>query len=96
MRGAIAVADITGVVAFNEGSRLGRTLRKGIAVLVELIGAHEQFTVKRYTSKKVARGEDEWEHQSIRLEPLNPEYEAFELQPEQIKYVVAEWLETLE
>jgi len=70
--------------------------RQGKIVLVELIGAHEQFTVKRYTSTKVHRGEDEWEHQSIRLEPLNPEYEAFELQPEQIKYVVAEWLETLE
>ena len=36
--------------------------RQGKIVLVELLGVHEQFTVKRYTSRKLFPGEDEWEH----------------------------------
>lgn len=70
--------------------------RQGKIVLVELIGVHERFTVKRYTSKKMETAEDEWQHARIRLEPLNPEFEAFDLEPEQIKYVIAEWVCTLE
>jgi SOS-response transcriptional repressor LexA len=70
--------------------------RQGKIVLVELIGVHERFTVKKYTSRKSSGGEDDWEHDRIRLEPLNPEYEAFDLTPDQIKHVVAEWIQTLE
>jgi SOS-response transcriptional repressor LexA len=70
--------------------------RQGKIVLVELLGVHERFTVKRYTSQKSFSGEDQWQHDRIRLEPLNPEYEAFDLAPEQIKYVIAEWICTLE
>jgi len=70
--------------------------RQGKIVLVELIGVHERFTVKRYTSRKSSAGEDEWRHERVRLEPLNPEYEAFDLTPDQIKYVIAEWIQTLE
>ena len=69
--------------------------RQGKIVLVELIGVHERFTVKRYASRKAAAGEDEWRHERVRLEPLNPEYEAFDLTPDQIKYVIAEWIQTL-
>jgi SOS-response transcriptional repressor LexA len=69
--------------------------RQGKIVLVELIGVHERFTVKRYTSRKSSAGEDEWQHERIRLEPLNPEYEAFDLTPDRIKYVIAEWIQTL-
>jgi SOS-response transcriptional repressor LexA len=69
--------------------------RQGKLVLVELLGVHEKFTVKRYTSRKVSTGEDEWEHQSIRLEPLNPEFEPIDLRPDQLN-VVAEWICTLE
>jgi hypothetical protein len=69
--------------------------RQGKLVLVELLGVHEKFTVKRYTSRKVSTGEDEWEHQSIRLEPLNPEFEPLDLRPDQLN-VVAEWICTLE
>jgi len=73
--------------------------RKGKIVLVELIGVHERYTVKRYTSRKTFTGEDagegEWRHERIRLEPLNPDYEAFDLSPEQVK-VIAEWIQTLE
>jgi SOS-response transcriptional repressor LexA len=70
--------------------------RQGKIVLVELMGVHERFTVKRYTSKIAQAGEDEWRHERIRLEPLNPAYEAFDLTPDQIKYVAAEWMQTLE
>jgi len=70
--------------------------RQGKIVLVELIGVHERFTVKRYTSQKSETGEDEWHHERVRLEPLNPAYEAFDLTPDQIKYVIAEWVCTLE
>jgi len=70
--------------------------RQGKIVLVELIGVHERFTVKRYTSRKSSASEEEWRHERVRLEPLNPEYEAFDLTPDQIKYVVAEWIQTLE
>jgi SOS-response transcriptional repressor LexA len=69
--------------------------RQGKIVLVELIGVHERFTVKRYTSRKSSAGEDEWRHERVRLEPLNPEFEAFDLGPDQIKYVIAEWVQTL-
>jgi SOS-response transcriptional repressor LexA len=70
--------------------------RQGKIVLAELIGVHERFTVKRYTSVKSSAGEDEWQHERVRLEPLNPEYEAFDLTPDQIKYIIAEWIQTLE
>lgn len=69
--------------------------RQGKIVLAELIGVHERFTVKKYTSLKSFTGDDRWEHVRVRLEPLNPEYEALDLTPDQIKYVVAEWIQTL-
>ena len=69
--------------------------RKGKIVLVELVGVHEKFTVKRYTSTKKPAGEEQWVHESIRLEPLNPEFEALDLQPDQLR-VIAEWICTLE
>jgi SOS-response transcriptional repressor LexA len=70
--------------------------RQGKIVLAELIGVHERFTVKRYTSRKSVTGEDRWEHDRVRLEPLNPDFEAFDLSPDQVKYIVAEWIQTLE
>jgi len=69
--------------------------RQGKIVLVELIGAHEKYTVKRYTSTKSRSGEDEWQHETIDLHPLNPEFEVLHLQPDQLK-VIAEWVQTLE
>jgi SOS-response transcriptional repressor LexA len=68
--------------------------RQGKIVLVELLDVHEKYTVKRYTSKKVFRDE-EWEHESIRLEPLNPEFEPLDLEPDRLR-VIAEWICTLE
>ncbi|MBZ5586513.1 MAG: S24 family peptidase [Acidobacteriia bacterium] len=52
-------------------------------------------TVKKYTSVKVHGGEDEWRHERIRLEPLNPEFEAWDVQPEGFA-VIAEWVRTIE
>jgi SOS-response transcriptional repressor LexA len=72
--------------------------RQNKIVLVELLGELDdsaRYTIKRYTSRKIHRGEDEWEHESIRLEPLNPEFEAFELSPDGLR-VIAEWIRTLE
>jgi hypothetical protein len=41
-------------------------------------GSGGEFTIKRYTSTKT-QGEEGWRHERIRLEPLNPEYEAWDL-----------------
>jgi SOS-response transcriptional repressor LexA len=72
--------------------------RQGKIVLVQLFGMtieSAQYTVKRYTSQKVSAGEDEWRHERIRLEPLNPEFEAWDVGPQDFA-VVAEWLRVLE
>jgi len=72
--------------------------RQGKILLVERFGVLDQtarFTVKRYTSRKVQTGEDEWRHEQIRLEPLNPEFEPWDVEPEGFA-VVAEWMRVLE
>lgn len=77
------------------GSRQGRRL------LVEELGATEtsnRYTVKRYTSRKVADEDGGWQHERIRLEPLNPEYEAFDLSGDEFGTrfrVIAEFVEVL-
>jgi SOS-response transcriptional repressor LexA len=70
--------------------------RQGRLVLVENYGetGENRYTIKRYTSVK-RQSEDEWEHETIRLEPLNPEYEAWELSPSDIR-VVGEFVRTLD
>jgi SOS-response transcriptional repressor LexA len=72
--------------------------RQGKILLIELFGVLDQtarYTVKRYTSGKGKRGVDEWEHEWIRLEPLNPEFEAWNVDPEGFA-VVAEWLRVID
>ena len=72
--------------------------RQNKIVLVELLGELDdsaRYTVKKYTSRKIQKSEDEWEHESIRLEPLNPEFEAWDVEPQDFA-VVAEWLRVLE
>jgi SOS-response transcriptional repressor LexA len=72
--------------------------RQNKIVLVELLGQLDdsaRYTIKKYTSRKVHTGEDEWQHESIRLEPLNPEFQAFELEPEGLR-VIAEWIRTID
>lgn len=72
--------------------------RQGKILLIQRFGVTDEsarYTVKRYTSKKVETAEDEWHHKGIRLEPLNPEFEAWDLEPEDFA-VVAEWLRVLD
>jgi SOS-response transcriptional repressor LexA len=65
-------------------------------------GSSSAFTVKRYTSRKQQNpaGDDaEWRHESIRLEPLNPEFEAFQLAPDDFESryrVIAEFVQVLD
>jgi len=78
---------------FGAGSREGRL------VLVESLerGTNDRYTVKRYHSEKSQRPEGGWEHAAIRLEPLNPEFEAWYLKPEENRYrILAEFVEVLD
>jgi SOS-response transcriptional repressor LexA len=66
--------------------------RQGKRLLIEELGVTDtsaRFTVKKYSSvKRVKSDRDvddqdaEWEHAAIRLEPLNPEFPSFELDPQ--------------
>jgi SOS-response transcriptional repressor LexA len=72
--------------------------RQNKILLIQRFGVTDEtarYTIKKYTSTKVALGEDEWRHERIRLEPLNPEYEAWDVGPEDFA-VVAEWLRVIE
>jgi len=72
--------------------------RRGKLVLVERFGTTEtsaRYTIKKYTSKKTQTGEGEWAHASVRLEPLNPEFEGFELKEGEAR-VIAEFVQVLE
>jgi phage repressor protein C with HTH and peptisase S24 domain len=55
-----------------------------------------QYTVKVYESEKLVT-EDEWQHKSITLKPLNPKYEPIELNPtdEGDVRVLAEFVEVV-
>lgn len=78
--------------------------RQGKYLLIEKFDENDfagRYTVKRYTSqKRQKRGESEeeaeaaWEHTSIRLEPLNRDFEAFELSPDRFR-VIAEFVAVL-
>ncbi len=68
--------------------------RQGRLVLVERLGGGEndRYTVKRYRSEK-RTNEEGWKHERIVLEPLNPEFEAWELDPEEDRFrVIAEFI----
>jgi SOS-response transcriptional repressor LexA len=72
--------------------------RQGKLVLVEYLGGgtNDRYTVKRYFSDKVAGADGTWSHQRIRLEPLNPEFDAWDLDPEENRFrVIAEFVSVL-
>jgi SOS-response transcriptional repressor LexA len=72
--------------------------RQGRLVLVEYLGGgtNDRYTVKRYRSEKRPAPGGAWEHESIRLEPLNPEFEAWDLDPEEGRFhIVAEFVDVL-
>jgi hypothetical protein len=76
--------------------------RQGKRLLIQRLGSSDtsaEFTVKIYTSKKAAQGEDQWGHVSIRLEPINTEFEVMEFGPEDEHRrfrVIAEFVQVLE
>ncbi len=57
--------------------------------------AGKQFTVKRYSSRKVQPEEETWRHLVVTLFPLNREYEPIVGDQEVPLDVVAELLEVL-
>jgi|SRR5665213_319081 len=76
--------------------------REGRLVLVEYLGGgtNDRYTVKRYHSRKNQTPDGSpdaiWAHATIRLEPLNPEFEAWELSPEEDRFrIVAEFVQVL-
>lgn len=58
--------------------------RQGKLVLVEARsrGGNDQYTVKRYRSEKKQLPDGTWSHERITLEPLNPEFDAWDLSPD--------------
>jgi SOS-response transcriptional repressor LexA len=75
------------------GSRDGRLL------LVESLGRgdSDRHTVKRYRSLKTQNEDGTWRHETIRLEPLNPEFEAWNLDPEEDRFrIFAEFVAVLD
>jgi hypothetical protein len=72
--------------------------REGRLVLVEALGrgSNDRYTVKRYHSEKTRRPDGSWSHARIRLEPLNKEFEAWELEAEEETYrIFAEFMSVL-
>jgi SOS-response transcriptional repressor LexA len=74
--------------------------REGRRVLVENLSESEsggqRYTVKRYTSRKLRHEDGTWQHGMIRLEPLNPDYEAWEIHEGSGARVLAEFIQVLE
>jgi phage repressor protein C with HTH and peptisase S24 domain len=72
--------------------------RQNKFLLIERFGVLDEtarYTVKKYTSRKVSTGEDQWQHEQIRLVPLNPEHQPWDVEPEGFA-VVAEWICVIE
>jgi SOS-response transcriptional repressor LexA len=85
--------------------------RQGKRLLVEQFGETDfsaRYTVKRYTSRKKiysggqgehgedgGEGDGSWEHERIRLEPLNREFPGFDLGPDEFR-VIAEFIAVLD
>jgi SOS-response transcriptional repressor LexA len=74
--------------------------RQGKKVLVENLAESEEggerYTVKTYRSSKIVREDGSWEHERIVMEPLNPEFEAWEIREGDRCRVIAEFLRVLQ
>ena len=68
--------------------------RNGRLVLVMHYGeaGENRFTIKRYRSVKRQSGDGDWAHDKIILEPLNPEFESWELEEDSPIKVVGEFV----
>ncbi len=72
--------------------------RQNKILLIQRFGVTDQsaqYTIKKYTSRKTYSEDGQWQHERIRLEPLNPEFEAWDVDPQDFA-VVAEWLRVIE
>lgn len=70
--------------------------RQGKLLLIENYGLSEnqgRYTVKRYRSEKQST-EEGWRHTKIVMEPLNPEFERWELEPGDFR-VIGEFVRVL-
>lgn len=73
--------------------------RTGKLVLVEALGhgSNDRYTVKRYRSFKTQNPDGTWSHEGICLEPLNPDFDAWYLNPEEDRYrILAEFVQVLD
>ena len=74
--------------------------RQGRLVLVEALGegVNDRYTVKRYRSEKTLDADGEFRgHTRITLEPLNPEFEAWDLTDVEDRYrIIAEFVRVLD
>ena len=70
------------------GSRQGRKLLVRHADVADSETGGE-YTLKVYSSEKVASEDGEWQHERITLKPLNPEYQPLVLEPEEEGSVMA-------
>jgi len=73
--------------------------RQGRLVLVEALdqGGNDRYTVKRYHSEKKQDPDGQWTHERIRLEPLNPDFAAWDLDAEEDRYrILAEFVQVLD
>ncbi len=73
--------------------------REGRLVLVEALGrgTNDRYTVKRYHSVKTEGADENWSHQRITLQPLNPEFESWDLDPEDDRFrIIAEFVRVLD
>jgi SOS-response transcriptional repressor LexA len=73
--------------------------RQGRMLLIEQTGGpgadpSSRYTVKRYTSRKTENADGTWQHSRIVLEPLNKDFESFELGGEDFR-VIAEFVRVL-
>ena len=71
--------------------------RNGQKLLIEKYNSSDetaQFTVKVYRSEKRVEEDGTWEHQRIRMIPLNPEFEEWNLTPDEFK-VIGEFVAVL-
>jgi len=72
--------------------------RQGRLVLVERLGGggNDRYTVKRYRSEKKTAPDGTWAHERITLESLNPEFESWDLDPEEERFrIIAEFVRVL-
>jgi phage repressor protein C with HTH and peptisase S24 domain len=82
---------------FRGGTVAGS--RQGRLVLVEALGrgTNDRYTVKRYSSLKRQDPDGTWRHERVRLEPLNPAFEAWDLDPNDDSYrIIAEFVQVLD